>query len=470
MKPRTLPHSLSSEASVLGGIMFRNEVLKLLPDMEVEDFYSPKHQAVFAAIRNLEATAKPIDPITLEVELERQGKLESIGGLAFLAELYLQCPSVDNVLEYARIVKHHRVTVKLAQAASVILERCMEPDEYEDNHGKVGVEKAISELMSIDTGGRHPGRTVGELMRMSLANIERDLLARDRGEKFTIGVPIGITSIDEKMGGQPIGVVTALYGGSGHGKSTFMMNAARAAAAAEVISIIYSFEDSEEFAGDRALAQESGVPTESIVARNLDGNGHVRRLGIAAGRTHLRTEIVVPAAGWTIDDVIADAIALRHAEQARIGGPKRRCAIYIDYIQVVKMSRGFGPKEKPQAIAYMMDRLQWLAQGAGSGNREERFAVMVASQVKPEVTKERRAPTAEDWVDSASIKTVSKIIFGINRPATYDDKADPMRGSIDVLKRNQGDPNVHVDVELDLTIHTIRDFKDPYPEHLTRRP
>src|SRR5678816_616129 len=105
MAGRQKPHNLDAEASVLGGIFLRNEVLAQLDTLEVEDFYSPKHQAVFTAMRNLEATAKPIDPVTVEAELQRQGKLETVGGLAFLGELALRVPSADNVIHYAEIVQ-----------------------------------------------------------------------------------------------------------------------------------------------------------------------------------------------------------------------------------------------------------------------------------------------------------------------------------------------------------------------------
>src|SRR5262245_26596993 len=84
---RVTPHNLDAEASILGGIFLRNEVLSQLDTLEVEDFYSPKHQAVFQAMRNLEATAKPIDPVTVVAELERVGKAEAVGGLGFLSEL-----------------------------------------------------------------------------------------------------------------------------------------------------------------------------------------------------------------------------------------------------------------------------------------------------------------------------------------------------------------------------------------------
>src|SRR5206468_2213127 len=90
--------------------------------LEVEDFYDLKHKVVFAAIRALEATAKPVDVVTLENEIEKQGKLEAVGGIAFLGELALRVPTADNVLAYAEIVQEKRQATKLMLAANEIHE------------------------------------------------------------------------------------------------------------------------------------------------------------------------------------------------------------------------------------------------------------------------------------------------------------------------------------------------------------
>ena len=125
---RVLPHNLDAEASVLGGILLRNEVLTQLDTIDVEDFYDHRHKVVFAAIRALEANAKPIDVVTVEVEIEKTGKLEAIGGIAFLGELAMRVPTPDNVVTYAEIVMEKHQARRLMLASGEILER-----GYEEN-------------------------------------------------------------------------------------------------------------------------------------------------------------------------------------------------------------------------------------------------------------------------------------------------------------------------------------------------
>ena len=58
---RVLPHNIELEASVLGGVILRNDVLSQLDTLEVDDFYDMRHKTVFAAIRALESQARPIE-------------------------------------------------------------------------------------------------------------------------------------------------------------------------------------------------------------------------------------------------------------------------------------------------------------------------------------------------------------------------------------------------------------------------
>src|ERR1043166_4461656 len=110
---RGLPPNIDAEAAIFGGILLRNEVLMQLEQLEVEDFYHFPHKVVFEAVRNLEAGAKPIDVVTLENEVEKTGKLDAIGGVAFLGELAARVPTVDNVLAYTDIVRDHSQARKL---------------------------------------------------------------------------------------------------------------------------------------------------------------------------------------------------------------------------------------------------------------------------------------------------------------------------------------------------------------------
>lgn len=121
--PPKLPHNLDAEQSILGGIILRNEVLGLLDDLEPADFFDARNRVVFTAMRNLVAGDKPIDVVTLENEIEHEGRLDAVGGVVYLGEITLRVPTPDNVAAYADIVKTHRRNRDALVALGSALER-----------------------------------------------------------------------------------------------------------------------------------------------------------------------------------------------------------------------------------------------------------------------------------------------------------------------------------------------------------
>lgn len=104
---RVFHHNEDAEASILGGILLQPSVLELLEDLEVDDFFNPRNKIVFQAMRNLASAARAIDVVTVESEIARAGKLDAVGGAAYLGECALRVPTKDNVEHYKHIVKTH---------------------------------------------------------------------------------------------------------------------------------------------------------------------------------------------------------------------------------------------------------------------------------------------------------------------------------------------------------------------------
>jgi replicative DNA helicase len=218
---------------------------------------------VFAAYRNLEAASRPIDPVTVEVELEKVGKLEPIGGVAFLGELALRVPTPENVEHYAAIVRECSTSRRVMLVLSEYLE-----EGYKAAEGYRGddlISEVVGALMRIESGKRDPVVTFGEAVKREISRIESDLDARERGEQVLIGMPTGLRGIDERVGGTPFSVVTGVLARPATGKSTL---ADHLCLAAELygndVPLLFTFEDSEQSFAQRRIAGSSGVPTTRI--------------------------------------------------------------------------------------------------------------------------------------------------------------------------------------------------------------
>ena len=97
---RLLPHSPEAEQAVLGCLLLADcrRELTIAPS----DFYDLRHAVILEAILALDGAP---DPITLQQALKDRGRLEEVGGLAYLATLGDKVPSSANLSFYCDIVR-----------------------------------------------------------------------------------------------------------------------------------------------------------------------------------------------------------------------------------------------------------------------------------------------------------------------------------------------------------------------------
>ena len=116
-----LPQSLEAERSVLGALLQDGKAVSMAMEMlREDDFYSPVHQAIFAAVRALAQQSTAVDLITANDELARRGTLDGIGGTEYLVRLMEDVPATSNVQYYISIVLQKSTLRQLIRASAQI--------------------------------------------------------------------------------------------------------------------------------------------------------------------------------------------------------------------------------------------------------------------------------------------------------------------------------------------------------------
>lgn len=100
----TPPHSVPAEQAVIGGLLEGANWGDVADIIKAEDFFRPAHQWIFEAIGALATSGKPYDAVTVSEQLQRVGKLQEAGGLAYLGQIARDTPTAANVRAYAEIV------------------------------------------------------------------------------------------------------------------------------------------------------------------------------------------------------------------------------------------------------------------------------------------------------------------------------------------------------------------------------
>src|SRR5262249_10831663 len=118
---RVPPQNIEAEQSVLGAILLDNDAVNHAVELiNPDDFYRESHREIFRVMVELADRSQPVDAITMTDALRTRGRLEAIGGPAYIAELAACVPTAANVAHYARIVREKGVLRALASTATEI--------------------------------------------------------------------------------------------------------------------------------------------------------------------------------------------------------------------------------------------------------------------------------------------------------------------------------------------------------------
>src|SRR5436305_14925591 len=103
---RPVPYDLQAEEAVLGSLLLdRDAIIRVATFLQPTDFYRESNAWIYDCILDLYHRREPPDLVTLSSELDRRGRLEPAGGLAYLAGLMHRVPTAVHVGSYARIVQ-----------------------------------------------------------------------------------------------------------------------------------------------------------------------------------------------------------------------------------------------------------------------------------------------------------------------------------------------------------------------------
>src|SRR5438067_1653582 len=127
---RQPPYAPEAEISVLGGMLIDGDaVARAIEIVDDSMFYREGNRRIFRSMARLFQRGQVIDPITISEDLKQTDELDSVGGLAYLAELLDAVPTAANIEYHARIVRERALLRKLIEASSSIIRDAYEPGE-----------------------------------------------------------------------------------------------------------------------------------------------------------------------------------------------------------------------------------------------------------------------------------------------------------------------------------------------------
>src|SRR3989338_11522143 len=94
MPSKKPPQNVEAEQCLLGCLMLdKNAIIRVSDFISPEDFYKDIHKEIFDSMADLFAKMEPIDILSVSTKLRERGKLELIGGSAYLTSLINSVPT-----------------------------------------------------------------------------------------------------------------------------------------------------------------------------------------------------------------------------------------------------------------------------------------------------------------------------------------------------------------------------------------
>lgn len=120
---RSMPQNVEAEQSVIGSMLIdKTSIAQAAEVLKAEDFYKDAHKIIYNAIMTLYQKDTAVDLITLAEYLKSSEKLEMVGGITYLTEIYNSVPSTANLSSYIKIVEDKSILRKLIKSSTETIE------------------------------------------------------------------------------------------------------------------------------------------------------------------------------------------------------------------------------------------------------------------------------------------------------------------------------------------------------------
>jgi replicative DNA helicase len=393
-RPVALPHSVEAEQAVIGSLLIDPKAWAAVTGrLQPQDFYRADHRLIFAAIAAIAGAGTACDVVMVSQRLERVGKLEAAGGLAYLSTLARQTPSAANVYGYADVVRE-RATLRGLAALAQDLERGV---------GVVG-EHTAAELIA-----RHQTALLDLQARSRIGKglvSSRDLAAEliddlDRRREAPRGLSVGLSNFDELTAGLEPGDLVVIAARPGMGKTALLVSIA-SYVSAHVPVAVFSAEMPSHQLMRRAASLAAGVP-----------QGRLRR---SEQLTDSDWAAISPALSeiaelrLSIDDTALPALAHIRAESLALKARQGLGLVMIDYVQLVQ-GRGKNRYEELRDVAY----------GLKAMAKDLAVPVIVLAQLNRGVeSRDQKRPHLSDLRDSGAIEEAADIVGLLYSEGYYD--------------------------------------------------
>lgn len=388
----SIPNAVESEMYVLGASALEcNVFAKVVSLINVDDFFKLEHQDIFNAMYQLFTSDKPIDLVSIGMQLRTTGNQQLIPEIM---ELTNHVGTTANIEYHCLLIIQQSVKRKLSTHATELFTRVMD-DEID-----------IFDTMEWAEGNMLNFRqktTINQTVNWneSVMELTNKLLS---GETDIFEMkPTHLTEIDNLLnGGYGKGNLVIIAGRPGMGKTALMMQSALNQALDKIPVAIFSFEMTKT---DIILRLQNNVTQlNSFELKHLQSITHRESLA-QAGKVIAKLPITMN------DTSVMNIIELRAKIKEYVSKHNVE-VVYIDYLGLISKIQGFKGEERHH-IGMITRTLKITA-------KELNIAIVLLSQLnRGSESRPDKRPQLSDLRESGDIEQDADIVMFTFRPYYY---------------------------------------------------
>jgi replicative DNA helicase len=408
---RVPPHNVEAEEAVLGSLLVDPDAIEGIASwLKPDDFYEERNRWAYDACVCIYSRGDAINQITLAEELDRKGKLQDLGGAAYLSHVVSLLPTSVHLEYYADIVSRLSLMRRLLGASSQIAALAYGADPDVDSV----LSKAENILIRLRHGER--ARDFIHIRNVLDQYFEESEFATRMHGGYAGHILTGFPMLDELLGGLQRSDLVILAARPSVGKSSLAMSIARNAAVEHGCSVgIFSLEMGKEQLVQRLLSGETGVDSKRMRLGTLTDEEETKIIEASS---------VLAEAPIYLDDSSVLRAAEMWSKARRLHYEKGIDLLIVDYLQLV---HGEGRSEnRVQEVSDISRSLKGLA-------RELNCPVIAVSQLSRAVEmRTPHVPMLSDLRESGSIEQDADVVMFIYREDIYSTEEDWERKNPDI--------------------------------------
>jgi len=460
---KELPNNIEAEQAIIGSILVSNDIFDDVGIIiDNKKFYDPVHQKIFAAIENLISKGMLANPITLKNYFENDNSLAELEGHEYLVKLTKFSTTIRQAIEYSKIVYDMHIRRELIKISETMTENAS--NKILDLPGNKIIED--SERLLFDLAEKGSFNTSFIKFDQALKYTIEMASNAFKNEEGIVGVPTGLTDLDDRLGGMHNSDLLIIAGRPSMGKTALATNIAFHAAkklqekGTKSSIAFFSLEMSSEQLSTRILAEQSRIKSNDIRRGRISEEQFDK---------FIETSKNISELPLYIDETPAISIAAMSNRARRIKRLHGLDLVVVDYIQL--MSAANTRDGRVQEISEITKGLKALA-------KELSVPVLALSQLSRAVEhRDIKKPQLSDLRESGSIEQDADVVMFVYREAYYLEKLEPRPATVEhadwqakmnevsnlaeiIIGKQRHGPTGNINVEFEAMFTKFRDIQN----------